>query len=413
MVQSRSDQKGKRHGHGWGIAAYENTQPLVYRRAWDAYHNEEFKDAAARTYATTVIAHVRRATVGGATLANTHPFTDDVWSMAHNGTVPHFDEVRPRLLAEMSLHHRSAVEGETDSEHVFRLIMSRIPKDGLLDAVTSTVLDVVEWSRANDPGAAVGLNLLITDGHDLVGVRHGRGLFVARRVGVTDCDICRYPHVAFGSGDDSRALVVASEPLTSSEAWQEIPEASVFTIDADVNFRLMSLADGGHDIPLGSSTRVRTAVRSTLTDEFMIDHRAMAEGFWRLERALSARDVAAATAEADRIDRISGAHIAFEESDLYPALKVEHDMYEDHDAGLRVLQRLASPDTGLDHDQIATSIAETRQIRRHMEDCGALMTRVRELSAADQSALESRLLQWREEAPLWSDLHRLAVAETG
>ncbi|MDH3248724.1 MAG: class II glutamine amidotransferase, partial [Acidimicrobiia bacterium] len=91
MVQSRTDATGRSHAHGWGIAVYENHLPSVSREAWDAYQNEAFRDAAARVYSETVLAHVRRATVGAASIENTHPFVHEEWSFAHNGTIPNFD----------------------------------------------------------------------------------------------------------------------------------------------------------------------------------------------------------------------------------------------------------------------------------------------------------------------------------
>ena len=95
MAQSRQDLSGYSHSHGWGVATYDGEQPHVEKQAWAAYHGEHFARAAARIYADTVIAHVRRATVGGAALENTHPFVSGRWTFVHNGTVPHFAEIRP------------------------------------------------------------------------------------------------------------------------------------------------------------------------------------------------------------------------------------------------------------------------------------------------------------------------------
>ena len=64
MAQSRMDQAGLTHGHGWGVAEHPDGLPMVEKQAWAAYHGERFKKTAARVYSKTVIAHVRRATVG-------------------------------------------------------------------------------------------------------------------------------------------------------------------------------------------------------------------------------------------------------------------------------------------------------------------------------------------------------------
>jgi Glutamine amidotransferases class-II len=74
LVQSRRDLSGFEHADGWGIAAYDGDIVQVQRRAAAAHDGHYFCEAAARVEATTVLAHVRRATVGRIGLANTHPF---------------------------------------------------------------------------------------------------------------------------------------------------------------------------------------------------------------------------------------------------------------------------------------------------------------------------------------------------
>ena len=118
------DLEGLTHGHGWGVAEHPDGVPFVEKQAWAAYHGEHFKKTAARIYAKTVIAHVRRATVGPPGIENTHPFVHGVWLFAHNGTVPNFDQVRVRLLDELDPLHRARIQGSTDSEHIFVYLMS-------------------------------------------------------------------------------------------------------------------------------------------------------------------------------------------------------------------------------------------------------------------------------------------------
>ncbi|MDJ0945144.1 MAG: class II glutamine amidotransferase [Kiloniellales bacterium] len=232
MVQSLEDLKGYTHAHGWGVAAYEDHRPLVEKEAWAAYHGEHFHRAAARIYARTVLAHVRRATVGLAIPDNTHPFVHETIAFAHNGTVPHFDALRPRFLNAMSDPQRAALRGTTDSEHVFRLLMtlrSRSPDLTLAELLRQGARLVFDWCQARDPAAKIGLNLLMTDGAEIAGTRIGRGLFYVERDGVYDCEICGFPHIHHVPSRDYRAVVVASEPITR-ETWQEVPADSLIRI---------------------------------------------------------------------------------------------------------------------------------------------------------------------------------------
>ncbi len=232
MVQSREDTAGYSHGHGWGVANHEDGQLHVERQAWAAYHGEHFKRAAARAHSETVLAHVRRATVGPPGPANTHPFIQGHWAMVHNGTVPNFEEVRLRLLDEMTESHRSAILGETDSEHVFHYLLTLIerdPKRPILETFGGCVQQILSWCRDIDPRAPLGLNLLLTDGYVIVGSRLGRSLYALEREGVYDCEICGFPHIDHDPDVAYKAVVVASEPLTH-ETWDEVPEGSVFRI---------------------------------------------------------------------------------------------------------------------------------------------------------------------------------------
>jgi glutamine amidotransferase len=125
LVQSRRDLSGFEHADGWGIAAYRGAALQVQRRASAAHDGHYFCAAAERVEATTVLAHVRRATVGRVGLANTHPFVHGSFALVHNGTVPYFADIRPRLLDAMAADHRAAIRGGTDSEHLLHLILSR------------------------------------------------------------------------------------------------------------------------------------------------------------------------------------------------------------------------------------------------------------------------------------------------
>ena len=232
MVQSRRDREGLSHGHGWGVATYEDHHPRVERQAWAAYHGEHFQKAAARIHSRTVLAHVRRATVGLPAMENTHPFTWAQWAFAHNGTLPRFTKLRPKILDAIAPERRSLIEGVTDSEHVFHLLLTlyeREPELPLLEIVRRGVRQIACWYEEMGGIEKIGLNVLLTNGEQLAGSRWGRSLYRTERDSIRDCEICGFPHVHHTPGQPYRAVVVASEPITH-ETWLEIPERSVYTV---------------------------------------------------------------------------------------------------------------------------------------------------------------------------------------
>ena len=90
MAQSKGDSEGLVHGHGWGVADYPNGTPIIEKKTWAAFHGEHFAKKAAKVYAHTVVAHVRRATVGEPSILNTHPFSYGRWIFAHNENLSGF-----------------------------------------------------------------------------------------------------------------------------------------------------------------------------------------------------------------------------------------------------------------------------------------------------------------------------------
>ena len=53
------------------------------------------------------------------------------------------------------------------------------------------------------------------------------------RDGVYDCEICGIPHIHHNPAVDHRAIIVASEPITS-EPWSEIPNHSLMYVSPNL-----------------------------------------------------------------------------------------------------------------------------------------------------------------------------------
>ena len=245
MVQSQRDRDGLVHGHGWGIADYSEGLPYVEKQAWASWHGEHFRKAAARIYATTVLAHVRRATVGPPTIENTHPFVHGTWLFAHNGTIPAFDTVREKLLASMNHLHRNEIGGSTDSEYLFRYLLTlwqSHPERPLVQTLRAGLQQVLTWTTEISPAKKAGLNVLWTDGHQFVGSRCNRSLWMLERHSVLYCPMCGKSHVHHKPKTHYRSVEVASEPI-SEEDWQEIPEGSVFSVDSNLQIKILPLKE--------------------------------------------------------------------------------------------------------------------------------------------------------------------------
>lgn len=269
MRQSRRDERGLGNPDGWGLGMVRDGVLRCEREVEPAHESEEYRRDAASVEAQTVLAHVRRATVGQPRAVNTHPFRRGGSLLAHNGHVPAFEEIRPRMLEQMTPALERGIRGTTDSEHVFHLLLTRLrerldvpaeeevheaPAEVMRDVLAETIREVQDWceTTASEPETIprgpdghrldrVALNLLWTVGDRLVGSRVGRSLWYVERVGVHRCRVCGEKHPD-PEPDGYRAVVVASERITDEE-WTEVPESSVFYVDDEMRLRAEPLPD--------------------------------------------------------------------------------------------------------------------------------------------------------------------------
>lgn len=245
--QSLKDQRGHANPHGWGLGYWRDRHFERRRQARPASESEEFRRSAENIHSPLVIAHVRRATVGVPNMANAHPFYhvgDDYSSiMAHNGHLGAFQTIRPALLEAMSEHMRHHIDGTTDSEHFFGLLLSRYernPEKPLVEILRETILDVRRWSQEANETSKVALNILWAVDDQLVGSRLNRTLWYIERDEPHRCEVCGRFHAHPKSDDDYHVVELSSEKI-SHENWNEMPEASVFSIGPNLEFEIEPL----------------------------------------------------------------------------------------------------------------------------------------------------------------------------
>ena len=231
--QSVRDERGEANPDGWGIGVATDGAIRCTRQTDPASESPEFRARALQVHADTVIAHVRRATVGGPSEENTHPFCHGRSMLAHNGHIPMFDKVRPRIIEALDADQRDSLQGDTDSEHFFRLLLSRLGEPSvpaMVAALRWAITHVQTWTRDMAAAPEPALNILWTFGTNLIGSRLHRSLWYLERRAPRLCRICGARHSDPTPGQAYRSVIVASEPITD-EAWAEIPEGSLFWLE--------------------------------------------------------------------------------------------------------------------------------------------------------------------------------------
>ena len=153
-----------RNVDGSGIGFFDSSgAPVVDKEPEPAFADEEFRREAKRARSVTFVAHVRYATAGNRTLANTHPFTMGGRIMAHNGGLGEL-----RRLEEQLGRYRELVRGDTDSERYFALITQQIDAHG--GDVGAGIAAAARWIGERLPVSS--LNTIVATAGELWALRY-------------------------------------------------------------------------------------------------------------------------------------------------------------------------------------------------------------------------------------------------
>jgi glutamine amidotransferase len=245
---------------GWGVAAYEGGDARIIKEPAAAAQSEWVRFIEQHGVSSPlVIAHIRRASEGGRSLVNTHPFDRELGGrrhlFAHNGLLP---DIRVGFCPLRQFHPI----GETDSEYAFCV---------LLDRLTGLWADMERPSAASrralvaEFAAELALlgpaNFIYSDGellfaygdqrqHD-TGVVAPPGLHLLQRRVMPDDQALGASGVDV-SGPDQAVCILASVPLTD-EPWRPLAQGELLMISSG---RVVdsSLASGGSSALTGPSS---------------------------------------------------------------------------------------------------------------------------------------------------------------
>lgn len=246
------------HKDGWGLAFYVGRYPHLVRNNAQALGDSLFREVSSVVATRTFMAHIRKATAGSVRVLNCHPFQYGSWTFAHNGQVCGMSDpiVRARLEALIDPRYRRFVLGDTDSEIVFLIFLSRLARrvddlhnpgisaDHTLAALRETVASVIDAAAPDDtdPDLPTKLNFLITNGSVMVAYRYRVSLYFSTHK--TRCPE-RQTCWAFDEGScENRVtdglvkhLIISSEVIEGgNNVWEEIAEDTYVAVDHGMNF---------------------------------------------------------------------------------------------------------------------------------------------------------------------------------
>ena len=248
------------NGDGFGLGWYVkkiSPVPGLFRSISPAWNNNNLLYNARLIKTDCMFAHVRAATESAISEANSHPFHFENFLMMHNGIVPQFRKIKRHLLALLGEDMFLWVQGQTDSEHIFALLMHHLNplKDTGKPLTTAQIklgfqqtFDVVQdLKREAGIGHEVStFNMMITDGHRIFGTRfssdperEARTLYYATGSRFR----CENGFSRMVQGDpDEKAVLIVSEKLNNhDDEWTAIPHNHFIGVGENLEITLQAM----------------------------------------------------------------------------------------------------------------------------------------------------------------------------
>ncbi|MCF8058762.1 MAG: class II glutamine amidotransferase [Bacteriovoracaceae bacterium] len=246
------------HPDGWGVAYYVENSPHVVKSAQAAVGDAIFKRVSGVVSSETVVAHIRKTTVGNNNILNTHPFQYGNWIFAHNGNITDFNDKKDELKARVSPSLRRFILGETDSELIFYFLLSHlsgkynlgdktIEHSLLTDTLAKAMEELIKVAGApadkDDSGEkATYYTFILTNGKHMVGYQGGKNLFYSTYKNLCgDRDSCP----SFSPECEARTktgyinhLIFSSEPLSGENVWLPLEKGQMISVDQNMLLKI-------------------------------------------------------------------------------------------------------------------------------------------------------------------------------
>ena len=245
------------NGDGFGIGWYVHSiseRPGLFRAITPAWSNRNLHYNAPLIRTNCLFAHIRSATEGAITEDNTHPFSFERFLMMHNGGIPKFQKIRRKLLALLDDEIFEWIKGQTDSEHVFALLMQhimemrgtgpRLTEEQIKQCFQKT-FDVLQQLKVE---AGIGeevsnFNLMVTNGRRIFGTRYSsnpgketRTLYYSSGSSFECVDGF---YTMTGGDSNAETVLIVSEKLTDKvDEWNAIPANHFIAVDTDMQIHL-------------------------------------------------------------------------------------------------------------------------------------------------------------------------------
>lgn len=245
--------QSEEHPDGWGVAYYVEGFPHVVKSVSSAVSDSLFRRVSGVVSSETVLAHLRKATVGELSIINSHPFQYGNWIFGHNGQIPNFEQYREQMLQKVSPVYRRFILGDTDSEVLFYLLISNMARYFDVDRKGADIDDVIDATRATvdevrdivgrdcydadqeDEDDEFFLSFVLTNGHMMLAHQGGKQLYYSTYKTMCpergECPSFSQACEAATESGFVNHFIVSSEPLHGENVWLQMQPGEVAAVD--------------------------------------------------------------------------------------------------------------------------------------------------------------------------------------
>ncbi len=216
-------------GMGW-YQPQKRLEPFIYKNVLPIWADINLPHLSHYIDADCFLAYIRSATPGQASsLSNCQPFSHGQLLFTHNGFIENFrDTLYQPIRQHLADNVYRAIEGTTDSEHIFALFVNEIVgNSSSLKTGLALSLKTLNQLATNDD-VNFSANVVISDGHQLVAARFARGIAA--------------PSLYWLAGEAGfpNSTIIASEPLFPGD-WQLFAENTMLYVNQNNQPKIDSL----------------------------------------------------------------------------------------------------------------------------------------------------------------------------
>ena len=234
IVQSYKPQEmtaGLLNADGFGIGWYDSqphNPPYSYKNILPIWNDANLPQLGRYIQSQCYLGYVRSATSNlSVDTINCQPFSHQNLLFVHNGYIDEFRTTLYRPIRNnLNDFAYQRIEGTTDSEHIFALIVNELEKNdrlSLQQALHNTITRLVALSEPDNIGFSA--NIVLSNGKELTACRY------------SNRELSPTLYYIKENSPYSNAVILASEPMFGGD-WVSVAEKSIISVRENLEIRV-------------------------------------------------------------------------------------------------------------------------------------------------------------------------------